>query len=51
MILTPLYCGSSATGYRRTTNYLRGELTLSTAFAVSGAAVDPGHLRHELARP
>jgi hypothetical protein len=41
MILTPLYCGSSATGYRRTTNYLRGELTLATAFSVSGAAVDP----------
>ena len=41
MILTPLYCGSSATGYRRTTSYLHGELTLSTAFAVSGAAVDP----------
>ena len=41
MILTPLYCGSTATGYRRTADYLRGELTLSTAFAVSGAAVDP----------
>lgn len=41
MILTPLYCGSTATGYRLTTHYLRGELTLSTAFAVSGAAVDP----------
>jgi hypothetical protein len=41
MILTPLYCGSSATGYRRTSSYLRGELTLSTAFSVSGAAVDP----------
>lgn len=41
MILTPLYCGSSSTGYRRTTHYLRGELTLSTALAVSGAAVDP----------
>jgi hypothetical protein len=41
MILTPLYCGSGSTGYRRTTQYLRGELTLSTAFAVSGAAVDP----------
>jgi hypothetical protein len=41
MILTPLYCGSSATGYRRTSRYLRGELTLSTAFSVSGAAVDP----------
>jgi hypothetical protein len=41
MILTPLYCGSTATGYRRTSHYLKGELTLSTAFAVSGAAVDP----------
>lgn len=41
MVLTPLYCGSSATGYRRTANYLRGQLTLSTAFSVSGAAVDP----------
>jgi hypothetical protein len=41
MILSPLYCGSAATGYRRTSDYLRGELTLSTAFSVSGAAVDP----------
>ncbi len=41
MILTPLYCGSTATGYRRTANYVRGEITLSTAFSVSGAAVDP----------
>jgi hypothetical protein len=41
MILTPLYCGSTATGYRRTSRYLKGELTLATAFAVSGAAVDP----------
>jgi hypothetical protein len=41
MILTPLYCGSSATGYRRTSHYLGGELTLSTALSVSGAAVDP----------
>ena len=41
MILTPLYCGSTATGYRRTSSYARGEITLSTAFSVSGAAVDP----------
>ena len=41
MILTPLYCGSASTGYRRTSHYLRGELTLSTAFSVSGAAIDP----------
>ena len=41
MILTPLFCGSTATGFRRTDDYLRGQLTLSTAFSVSGAAVDP----------
>jgi len=41
MILSPLYCGSTATGYRRTSSYVRGEITLSTAFSVSGAAVDP----------
>jgi hypothetical protein len=41
LVLTPLYCGSASTGYRRTADYLRGELTLSTALAVSGAAVDP----------
>jgi hypothetical protein len=41
MILSPLYCGSTATGYRRTSDYARGEITLSTAFSVSGAAVDP----------
>jgi len=40
-ILAPLYCGSRATGYRRTSEYLRGQLTLSTAFSISGAAVDP----------
>ncbi len=41
MMLSALYCGSTATGFRRTTSYLRGALTLSTAFSVSGAAVDP----------
>jgi predicted acylesterase/phospholipase RssA len=41
MALTPLYCGSQATGYRRTEKYLGGKLTLATAFAISGAAVDP----------
>ncbi|MDX1459306.1 MAG: hypothetical protein R3276_17065, partial [Marinobacter sp.] len=41
MVLSPLFCGSSATGYRHTADYLDGELTLSTAFSVSGAAVDP----------
>lgn len=41
MVLTPLYCGCAATGYRRTSHYLNGALTLSTAFSISGAAVDP----------
>jgi len=41
LALTPLFCGSTATGYRRTASYLKGELTLATAFSVSGAAVDP----------
>lgn len=41
MVLTPLYCGSSTTGYRRTSDYLGGKLSLSTALSVSGAAVDP----------
>lgn len=40
-VLSPLYCGSTATGYRRTDNYRNGQFTLSTAFSVSGAAVDP----------
>ncbi len=39
--MTPLYCGSLATGFRRTASYLRGKLALSTAFTISGAAVDP----------
>lgn len=40
-VLSPLYCGSRATGYRRTRDYLSGRMTLSSAFAISGAAVDP----------
>lgn len=40
-IFSPLYCGSKATGYRATTAYAGGDMALSTAFSVSGAAVDP----------
>ncbi len=40
-MLTPLYCGSSRTGFQKTGHYLKGEMALSTAFSVSGAAVDP----------
>jgi len=41
LFLSPLYCGSAATGFRRCRDWLDGNLSLSTAFAVSGAAVDP----------
>ncbi len=44
-ILSPLYCGCDATGWRSTETYMkywrsRG-MTLATAMAVSGAAVNP----------
>ena len=43
-MLSPLFCGSDATGWRETDNYMtrktRG-VTLSTAMAISGAAVNP----------
>jgi hypothetical protein len=41
LVLSPLYCGSAATGFRRSDDYLGGNLSLSTASSVSGAAVDP----------
>jgi len=40
-ILTPLFCGSDITGYRQTKRYADGKMNLATAFAISGAAVDP----------
>ncbi|MHC4565991.1 MAG: hypothetical protein ACYTE3_09555, partial [Planctomycetota bacterium] len=40
-ILSPLYCGSNATEWCETTDFLRGMLTLSTAMAISGAAINP----------
>ncbi len=40
-ILTPLYCGSNATGWRRTDRFMGGRMTLSTAVAISGAALNP----------
>ncbi len=54
-VLTPLYCGSNATGWRRTDQFLFNSLTLPSAMAVSGAAVNPhtapggeGPTRHPL---
>ncbi len=43
--LSPLYCGSDATGWRKTSDYMhnrfRSGLTLPTAMAISGAAANP----------
>lgn len=48
-LLSPLYCGSRATGYRSTKWYQGGGLDLATACAVSGAAV-ASHTRFLRAR-
>lgn len=40
-VLTPCYCGSNATGWRRTGDYMGGKMTLATAMAISAAAVNP----------
>ena len=40
-ILSPLYCGSNATGWCPTTDFMQGKMTLPTAVAVSAAAVNP----------
>ena len=39
--LTPWYCGSNATGWASTEKFAGGTLTLATAMAISGAAVNP----------
>jgi hypothetical protein len=41
-VLSPLFCGSTQTGFRRTNDGYAGELTLGRAFSTSGAAVSPG---------
>lgn len=43
-IMSPLYCGSDATGWRKSSDYMkRGArgMTLPTAMAISGAALNP----------
>ncbi|MEW6501424.1 MAG: patatin-like phospholipase family protein [Thermodesulfobacteriota bacterium] len=40
-ILSPLYCGSYATGWQGTTEFLGGTMTLASAMATSGAAMNP----------
>jgi len=40
-LLSPLYCGSEATGWRATDRYMNRKINLATAMAISGAAADP----------
>jgi len=40
-ILSPAYCGSNATGWRQTNTYMQGAMTLASAMAISGAALNP----------
>ena len=40
-VLSPLYCGSGATGWRRTDQFMGDGMTLPTAMAISGAAANP----------
>ncbi|MCI0653736.1 MAG: patatin-like phospholipase family protein [Methylococcaceae bacterium] len=40
-ILSPCYCGSNATGWCPTDEFMEGGMTLATAMAISGAAVSP----------
>jgi predicted acylesterase/phospholipase RssA len=40
-ILSPLYCGSNATGWCRTKRFMNNDMTLATAMAISGAAANP----------
>lgn len=40
-VLSPLYSGSDATGWRATDTWMGGDLTLATAMATSGAAANP----------
>jgi len=41
-LLSPLYCGSDATGWTPTHTWMAGRMTLATAMSISGAAVNPG---------
>lgn len=41
-ILSPYFCGSNATGWCDAKHFMGGRMTLPTAMAISGAAVNPG---------
>ena len=40
-ILSPQFCGSNATGWRATSEFMSDSMTLATAMAISGAAANP----------
>jgi hypothetical protein len=40
-VFSKRYCGSEATGYRKTETYYKNKLTLTTAMTTSGAAISP----------
>ena len=40
-VFTPDFAGAQSTGWLATNVYMGGEMSLATAFAISGAAVDP----------
>jgi len=40
-ILSPLFCGSAATGWQDAKKFIKGNMTYSSAMAISGAAVNP----------
>jgi Patatin-like phospholipase len=40
-ILSPYFCGSNATGWQISEQFMNGGMTLPTAMAISGAAVNP----------
>lgn len=40
-VMSSLYCGSEATGWHLTREFIGGNMTLATAMAISGAAVNP----------
>jgi len=40
-LLSPLYSGSNATGWRNTKEYCGGKITIPSAVAISGAAANP----------
>lgn len=40
-MLSPIFCGSNATGWQRSDTVMDGDLTLASAMATSGAAANP----------